>query len=171
MGHHHNPTTPPTLQLLEGLSGNLLIEMDYLRKLQQTHSKAMNLSYDELDLQIYLKSGTNKMTIKEKSFAFALRSRTIDVKCNKLQGQTNVRCRLGCDQDESQPHLLQCSALIDSNIVKELPNHEDIQGKSAQKIETMSKILLKKFNLLKEISDSSSQECSASALNRVILCT
>ena len=88
---------------------------------------------------------------------------------NKLQGQTNVRCRLGCDQDESQPHLLQCSALIDSNIVKELPNYEDIQGKSAQKIETISKILLQKFNLLKETSDSSqvngSQACSASALN------
>ena len=38
--------------------------LDYLKKLQQTHSKARNLPYDELDLQMYLKSGTNKMTIK-----------------------------------------------------------------------------------------------------------
>ena len=89
------------------------VALDYLKKLQETHSKAKNLSYDELDLQMYLKSGTNKMTIKEKSFSFALRSRTIDVKCNKLNGQTNVKCRLGCDQDKSQPHLLQCSALTD----------------------------------------------------------
>ena len=37
--------------------------LDYLKKLQQTHSKARNLPY-ELDLQMYLKSGTNKMTIK-----------------------------------------------------------------------------------------------------------
>ena len=95
--------------------------LEYLKKLQQTHSKAKNLTYDELDLQLYLKSGTSKMTIKENSFAFALRSRTIDVSCNKLQGKSNVKCRLGCDQDESQPHLLHCSALRDSTLIKDLP--------------------------------------------------
>ena len=42
--------------------------LEYLKKLQQTHSKAKNLTYDELDLQLYLKSGTSKMTIKENSF-------------------------------------------------------------------------------------------------------
>ena len=107
------------------------------------------------------------MTIKEKSFSFALRLRTIDVKCNKLNGQTNVKCRLGCDQDESQPHLLQCSALTDSNIVKDLPDYEDILGKSSHKIETMAKILQQKYNLLKDTFESpqvnSSQACSASA--------
>ena len=141
--------------------------LEYLQKLKQTHSKAKNLSYDELDLQMYLKSGTSKMTIKEKSFTFALRSRTIDVNCNKLQGQTNVKCRLGCDQDETQSHLLHCSALRDSAIVKDLPNYEDIHGKSVEKIETLSKILHQKFKLFKETAETpqvnSSQASSASA--------
>ena len=140
---------------------------EYLQKVQHTHSKDKNLSYNELDLQMYLKSGTNKMTIKEKSFTFALRSRTIDVKCNKLQGQMNVKCRLGCDQDESQPHLLHCSALRDSTIVKELPNYEDIHGNSVQKIETLSKIIQQKFKLFIETAETpqvnSSQASSASA--------
>ena len=141
--------------------------LEYLQNLQQTHSKAKNLVYDELDLQLYLKSGTNKMTINEKSFTFALRSRTIDVNCNKLQGQINVKCRLGCDQDESQPHLLHCSALRDSTIVKDLPVYEDIHGKSVEKIETLSKIIQQKFKLFIETAETpqvnSSQASSTSA--------
>ena len=136
--------------------------------------KAKNLSYDELDLQMYSKSGTSRLTIKDKSFAFALRSRTIDVNCNKLQGQTNVKCRLGCDQDESQPHLLHCSALRDSAIVKEMPIYEDIHGKSVEKIETLSKILHQKFKLFKETAETpqvnSSQACSATASSNINIC-
>ena len=92
----------------------------------------------------------------------------------QLQGQTNVKCRLGCDQDESQPHLLHCSALRDSTIVKDLPNYEDIHGKSVEKIETLSKILQNKFKLFKETIETpqvnSSQACSASASINVNIC-
>ena len=123
---------------------------------------------------MYSKSGTSRLTIKDKSFAFALRSRTIDVNCNKLQGQTNVKCRLGCDQDESQPHLLHCSALRDSTVVKDLPNYEDIHGKSVQKIETLTKILQQRFKLFKETAETpqvnGSQACSASASNNINIC-
>ena len=39
--------------------------LDYLKNLQLSHSKSSDLCYDDLSLQGYLKSGTNKMTIKE----------------------------------------------------------------------------------------------------------
>ena len=93
--------------------------LNYLKQLQQTHNKAKYLTYYDLNLQSYLESGTSKMTIKEKCFAFAARSRTIDVRCNKLWGEKNLQCRLGCDENETQTHLLQCRALVNNDIVKD----------------------------------------------------
>ena len=141
--------------------------LDYLKSLQLTHSKSENLSYNELSLQGYLKSGTNNMTIKEKSFCFAARSRMIDVRCNYPQGQGQLMCRLGCDTKETQNHLLDCAALTDSNIVQEVPAHDDIFGKDIAKMEITSKILQVKFKLLKELHElnqvnRSSKSCSAS---------
>ena len=141
--------------------------LDYLKNLQQTHNKSKNLCYDDLSLQEYLKSGTNKMTIKEKLFCFAARSRMVDVRCNKLHGPSQLMCRLGCDKKETQSHLLDCDALTDSNIVQEVPEYADIFGKDLAKMETMSKILQAKFKLLKELYElnqvnGSSKSCSAS---------
>ena len=128
--------------------------LHYLKTLQLSHSKSEKLWYDDLTLQGYLKSGTNNMTIKEKLFCFAARSRMIDVRCNKLYGQSQLMCRLGCDSKETQNHLLDCDVLTDSSIVKELPKYEDLYGKDIQKMENISKILQDKFKLLKETKPS-----------------
>ena len=58
----------------------------YLVQLQQTHNKSKNVKYEELKLQDYL-SPKNEMTIKEKSFVFAARTRMMDVKGNFKQGK------------------------------------------------------------------------------------
>ena len=141
--------------------------LDYLKNLQLIHSKSKNQCYNELSLQGYLKSGTSNMTIKEKSFCFAARSRMIDVRCNYPQGQGQLMCRLGCNKKETQNHLLECGALTDSNIVQELPTYADIHGKDIAKMERTSKILQAKFKLLKELYElnqvnRSSKSCSAS---------
>ena len=111
--------------------------LDYLKSLQKTHSKSKNLKYSELCLQQYLKSKTSKMTIMEKSFAFAARSRTIDVNYYKSRGQKDLKCRLGCDEEENQAHLLLCKALAGSDIVKDVPNHDDIYVNDVPKIGTI----------------------------------
>ena len=144
--------------------------LEYLKQLQLTHSKSENLNFDDLNLQGYLKSGTSTMTIKEKLFCFAARSRMVDVKCNKLYGQIHLKCRLGCDAMETQNHLLNCDALSDSNIVKEIPKYSDLIGKDVHKMETISKILQAKFKLLKELYElyqvnGLPQSCSASNIN------
>ena len=141
------------------------------------HSKSEKLCYENLSLQDYLRSGTNSMTIKEKSFCFAARSRMIDVRCNRLHGQIHLKCRLGCDTSETQNHLLVCEALTDSSIVKELPEYSDLFGKDVDKMETVSKILQTKFKLLNELDEPNQvngsvqpptgvgQSCSASDTN------
>ena len=60
----------------------------YLVQLQQTHNKSKNVKYEELKLQCYL-TPKNEMTIKEKSFVFAARTRMIDVKGNFKQGKSD----------------------------------------------------------------------------------
>ena len=147
--------------------------LEYLKKLQLTHSKSQNLHYDSLNLQGYLKSGTSNMTIKEKLFCFAARSRMVDVRCNKLNGQIHLKCRLGCDVNETQNHLLDCHALSDSNIVKKIPDYADLMGKDVEKMETVSKILQAKFKLLKELHEQhqvngSLQSCSALNTNVIV---
>ena len=112
------------------------------------------------------------MTIKEKLFCFAARSRMIDVRCNKLYGQSQLRCRLGCDTNETQNHLLECVSLTDQNMVKELPKHDDIYGEDIEKMETISKILQVKYKLLKDLHEEnqvngSSKSCSASNINNL----
>ena len=147
--------------------------LEYLKKLQMTHSKSQNLHYDSLNLQGYLKSGTSNMTIKEKLFCFAARSRMVDVRCNKLNGQIHLKCRLGCDVNETQNHLLDCDALSDSNIVKKIPEYADLLGTDVKKMETVSKILQAKFKLLKELHEQhqvngSLQSCSALNTNVIV---
>ena len=110
------------------------------------------------------------MTIKEKLFCFAARCRMIDVRCNKLHGQSQLMCRLGCDRKETQNHLLDCDALTDSSIVKDLPEYPDLYGKDIQKMENISKILQDKFKLLKELHEQnqvngSLPSCSALNIN------
>ena len=110
------------------------------------------------------------MTIKEKSFCFAARSRMVDVRCNKLFGQSQLKCRLGCDTNETQSHLLDCAALTASDIIKDLPDYADIYGKDCAKLEAISKILQVKFKHLKDLNDQnqvngSSKSCSASDIN------
>ena len=135
------------------------------------HSKSEKLCYENLSLQDYLRSGTNSMTIKEKSFCFAARSRMIDVRCNRLHGQIHLKCRLGCDTSETQNHLLSCEALTD------LTEYSDLFGKDVDKMETVSKILQTKFKLLNELDEpnqvngsvqpptGAGQSCSASDTN------
>ena len=91
----------------------------------------------------------------------------IDVRCNKLHSQSQLKCRLGCDTKETQNHLLDCVALADSNIVKETPDYADIHGKDIAKMEKTSKILQAKYKLLKELYEQnqvngSKKSCSAS---------
>ena len=66
--------------------------------------------------------------------------------------------------------MLDCDALTDSSIVKDLPEYSDLYGKDIQKMENISKILQDKFKLLKELHElnqvnGSLPSCSASNIN------
>ncbi len=108
------------------------------------------------------------------SVRFRLISR---LECNKLNGEIQLMCRLGCNTKENQNHLLNCEALSDSSIVEKLPEYADLHGKDVEKLEIISKILQARLKLLKELHEldqvngsvqpptGAVQSCSASNIN------
>jgi len=119
--------------------------LQYLTKLKESHSKAKNIKHDKIQLQPYLRSETKNLTINEKKFIFAARTRMLDVKGNFKTGMLDRKCRKCEATDETQQHLLDCPALSDSSLVRGTPSYDDLFG---AKPSIIGKILQSKFKLL-----------------------
>ena len=135
--------------------------LEYLSDLQKTHSKSINLTYDKITLQDYLKPN-NSLSIKEKCFIFSARSRMIDVKCNFKLGFKSLKCRKCGIDDEDQKHLLQCPSLLDSDIVpsNNIPKYEDLFCANSSKIEIIGKVLLQKYKVLQSPNTKNNTMCT-----------
>ena len=138
--------------------------LHHLQNLQKLHSKSQNLSYHDLQLQDYLKPGHN-MTKKEKCFTFAARTRMLDVRCNFKQGKSDLSCRKCQSFEESQQHLLLCSALRDNSLVDtdSIPDYHDLFSSDKAKIATIARLLLEKFKLLNTDTINCKSMCTDSS--------
>ena len=121
----------------------------YLTDLKATHSKARNIQYQNLQLQSYLGSSENNLTIQEKQFIFAARTRMLDVKANFKSSESDLSCRKCRKATEDQEHLLNCESLLDLNPVTSPPRYEDIFGVEIENITRTGRILKEKYNLFK----------------------
>ena len=84
------------------------------------------------------------MTNKEKIFAFTARSHMLDLKGNFKLGKVDLRCSLGCDQDETQQHLFVCPALDDDD--SEISGkYEDIYCNDREKVRDVTRALMSRF--------------------------
>ena len=68
---------------------------------KDSHSKASDLIYDTHEVQNYLKSDNN-LSNDEKHFLFKLRTRMTYVKTNFKNNFNDLKCTLGCTEDEKQ---------------------------------------------------------------------
>ena len=103
----------------------------YLKEKQKTHSKVRGIKYKKLHTQEYLTSPL--FTNEEVNLLHALRSRSVNVKCNfRSRYQNNLLCPLCEQKDDDQPHLLECVELIQKlkadDLVKENSEYVDIFG-------------------------------------------
>ena len=141
--------------------------VEYLQGIQTTKSKAKDLIYESLNLQEYLSSKC-KMTIVEKQFTFHARSRMLNLKSNFKQGNSDLSCRACRTDEESQRHILQCSALSNSSILtgENVPEYDDLMSQDSVKIEAIGKILNSKFKAFKNKTNQTNAladaTCSAS---------
>ena len=118
----------------------------YLTELKNSHSKTKLIKHEKLELQGYLQSGRNNLTIKEKQFIFAARTRMLDLKGNFKIGKTEILCRKCDSSDETQEHLMECPALIDQSLVVNPVNYQSLYGDDPTSI---GRILLSKLLKLK----------------------
>ena len=123
--------------------------LQYLIKLKESHSKAKNIKHDNIQLQPYLRSETKNLTINEKKFIFAARTRMLDLKGNFKIGILDRKCRKCEATEETQEHLLDCPALMDSSLVLGRPRYDDLFGAEPS---ITGKILQSKFNLLHTVT-------------------
>ena len=125
--------------------------LEYLREVQQKHSKSKNIQYSELKLQEYLRSHRSG-TINEKARLFQIRSRMLQLKANFKTGQENIMCTLCEAEEESQTHLLSCKALSSYSVISSdrTPVYEDIYSEDANMVEAMGWILMERFDQWKD---------------------
>ena len=76
----------------------------------------------------------------------------LDLKCNFKVGKSDLLCRKGCMEEESQQHLLSCTYLIESSIVNSdyVPQYQDLFSNETMKLKSIGRILMTKFKLLND---------------------
>ena len=110
---------------------------------QKEHSKGKEIVYKELCIQNYLTS-KSPLSIEEKQFLFAARTRGLNLRNNFKQGKQDIQCRLCGKHTEDQQSLLTCSAL--DNVEAPLQSeYRDIFSDRIDKITAITKVLKAKF--------------------------
>ena len=120
---------------------------NYLSELKENHSKVRKIKHSELKLQPFLASKHSEMTIKEKRFAVAARTRMLELKANFKVGAADTKCRRCEGEEETQEHLLHCPAMSDFSPVQGVPQYNDIFEENSTKIATISRILSEKYKI------------------------
>ena len=114
--------------------------------IKEKHSKGKEIGYESLSLQDFLQADS-PLSTKEKRFAFAVRSRGLDLQNNFKAGKSNLNCRLCNEHLEDQMHLLTCSAL--SNVghtqTTSQPPYSDMFSQNIEELIQITKLLHDKY--------------------------
>ena len=105
---------------------------------QQTESKIKDISYEQLELNEYLKS--EMFSKKERELLVNIRSKCYNAKSNfKRRHLNRTDCTLGCPETEDQKHIfLNCPKVNEPSDV----TYEDIDGSVIQQ-KTAVEVFLK----------------------------
>ena len=112
--------------------------LEYLNNIKVSHSKMDDLAYDKLEMKPYFKS--QNLYVKEVRNIFKFRTRMSDVKINFSSQYENLNCSLGCDEIESQEHIINCDK-IGSNLNNNEVVYQDIFSNDIQKLKNIAKKL------------------------------
>ena len=112
--------------------------------------KVSHIQYNKLTMQNYLK--TKSVSIKMAKFIFILHSRMLDISENyKSKASSNLCpvCKDGKTED-TQPHLMICQKLSDTEIVMELPSYGDLFKENVDKQSQVATIIQQNFRKRKQ---------------------
>ena len=121
-----------------------------LLELKNSHKKVKHISYEHFEMQKYLKS--KSLSNQEAKFAFHLRSRMIDVRCNYSSSYSHLHCPLCKKSEDNQEHLLNCEKLAEEKVISNGEiNYQQLFERNIGKQEMVVKILKKSFENRKSI--------------------
>ena len=132
-------------------------------KQQKEHSKGKEIIYKDLGLQEYLKLNS-PLSIEEKQFLFAARTRGLNLKNNFKQGKTDLKCRLCSGHIEDQQSLLTCPALNNVQDNQQL-EYSDLFSDRMDKLTLIAKLLKSKFEEFNFHVSRQQQSSSATDVN------
>ena len=89
--------------------------LSFLNEIKLKHSKVLHIKHDSLRMQEYLLP-ENIRSVSLATFLFSARCRMIDVKANF--GNMSINCKLGCEEVDSQEHLIECPILNDNDLTE-----------------------------------------------------
>ena len=119
---------------------------NYLRKLQERHSKIRDISYKELKVQGYMTSPL--FSDEEVNTLYSLRSRSVDCKANmkNMYRDDDMLCKLCKEEYCDQKHILQCKVILKTfktqNVTKNKVVYEDIFHHDATEQKEVSFVIL-----------------------------
>ena len=112
----------------------------------------LHIKHDELKMQEYFQA-RNVKSISQAKFLFSARTRMLDVGGNFSQMKDGkIKCKLGCNEEDSQRHLLNCPYLA-GNDLKTLSDKSVYDDLFSNQVEDQQKIaaILSVQNTLKKI--------------------
>ena len=129
---------------------------NYLKSLQAQHSKIKDIQYPCFDTQKYMTS--QMFTNREVNLLHALRSRSVNVKCNfSFKYKEDLSCPLGCVASDSQSHILDCTFLNKYLKTREAASskvrYEDIFG-DLLKQKVVTNIFMQLFKIRESLLDN-----------------
>jgi hypothetical protein len=106
-----------------------IASFNYLMEIKRSHSKMDGINYRKFEIANHLRSPL--FNTDSLSTLFALRTRTVRGVKNDFRGMyTDASCPLGCNEIDTIPHILSCSALQQNMNSQDIANnavkYEDI---------------------------------------------
>ena len=120
-----------------------LLALKYLNNLKAPHSKMDSLSYETLDIQPYLNSSLIFPELAKQLFSW--RTRMVQFKNNSRNGNDDISCALGCNEDDRQEMIFKCPVILSylPDIQNTEVNYSDIFSKNVIKMNNAGQLLQK----------------------------
>ena len=127
--------------------------LNYLNNLKKRHSKCDNISFDKVEIQPYLNSEEIYPQMAQQIFKW--RTRMVNFKCNFRNGNDDISCPLGCDEDDLQENILNCQIIIAHlpEILTSNIKYSDIFSSDIMKMKSAGALLSKAFEKRASIID------------------
>jgi hypothetical protein len=125
----------------------------FLNQRKLKHSKVLHIKHEKLEMQEYL-CPSNVRSLELSKFLFSARTRMLDIGANFSNKYRNkVKCKLGCEELDTQQHLLQCSRLSENDLVQtnRIYKYDDLFSSQVEDQLAMASILSTKYKKRKSI--------------------